>query len=325
MLARIAQELFWLGRDLTRAEYTARMVDGVYHAHLQERSDDPGAVLLSWDALVAIVGADPTRPGHEDVVRMLTVDAGSPGSVVSCIRRGRERARTLRGVISSEMWEAVNTVHLDLGESDVRAALDIGPYGLFHYVKERSALFWGIVERTMLRDEAHCFLQAGGRIEAADMVLRVLRVALPPEADEAEARRDGERERAGSLDGEADALLHTLGGFQAYRRVSLEAPDAAPVARFLLFEPGYPGSVAFSIEALERALHDADADSRTSRPGLRLGRLMAELASRRHGAPLEGDVVSALSAVQEQLALVDREIDARYFAGAEGATLAPQP
>ena len=32
MLARIAQELFWLGRDLTRAEHTARMLDGAFHA-----------------------------------------------------------------------------------------------------------------------------------------------------------------------------------------------------------------------------------------------------------------------------------------------------
>jgi transglutaminase-like putative cysteine protease len=50
MLARIAHELYWIGRQLSRAEHTARMLDGVFHADVQGRRDDPG-VRLSWDAL----------------------------------------------------------------------------------------------------------------------------------------------------------------------------------------------------------------------------------------------------------------------------------
>ena len=41
MLARIAHELFWLGRNLARAEHTARMLDGVFQAELQGQPDDP--------------------------------------------------------------------------------------------------------------------------------------------------------------------------------------------------------------------------------------------------------------------------------------------
>ena len=50
MLARIAHELYWIGRQLARAEHTARMLDGVFHADVQARPDDPAGVLLSWDA-----------------------------------------------------------------------------------------------------------------------------------------------------------------------------------------------------------------------------------------------------------------------------------
>ena len=39
MLARIAHELYWIGRQLARAEHTSRMLDGVFHADLQGRPD----------------------------------------------------------------------------------------------------------------------------------------------------------------------------------------------------------------------------------------------------------------------------------------------
>ena len=56
MLARIAQELFWLGRNLARAESTARLLDCVFAADLQGRPEDPSAAHLGWDSLVHIMG-----------------------------------------------------------------------------------------------------------------------------------------------------------------------------------------------------------------------------------------------------------------------------
>ena len=113
----------------------------------------------------------------------------------------------------------------------------------------------------MLRDEAHAFLQAGAAIESADMVLRMLRVALPADGADAEEHL---------RDGQALALLQAVGGFQAYRRAVPAPPNARPVARFLLFERDYPDSVAFSIEALHAALTAADPSYRSSPAVLRL-------------------------------------------------------
>ncbi len=126
----------------------------------------------------------------------------------------------------------------------------------------------------MLRDEGRAFLEAGGRIEEADMVLRMLRVAVP----------------RGALDEghetEALALLHAVGGFQAYRRSARAAPTLSPVTRFLLFNSSYPGSVASSLDALAAA-----------------------------------SLEEILAQVQTELALVDRDIDTRYFAIAALAAL----
>ena len=321
MLARIAQELFWLGRDLTRAEHTARILDGAFHADVAGAPGERG-VALSWEGVLATIGAKPPALGEEEhalgegaargpvpapstrvqVARLLTLDTDNPASVVSCVARARERGRTMRDVISTEMWEALNSFYLLLGRYDLQAALQSGPYSFYQEVKEHCALFWGLLDRTLLRDEGRAFLEAGGRIEEGDMILRMLRVAIP----------------AGPLEEghetEALALLHAVGGFQAYRRAVRVAPTVGPVIRFLLFDSAYPGSVASSVEALSAALTAADAQPRSSPPVLRLGRLIADLELQRRAPDAGGALEQILERVQDELELVDRDIDARYFA-----------
>jgi uncharacterized alpha-E superfamily protein len=329
MLARIAQELFWLGRDLTRAEHTARMLDGAFHADVAGLPGERG-MALSWDGVLAIIGAKPPAPGGSggerrpgdtgswsaadvqamarfgsrrgEVAALLTLDTESPASIVSCVDRARERGRTLRDVISTEMWEALNAFYLTLGRYDLEATLLTGPYSFYQEVKERCALFWGLVDRTMLRDEGRSFLEAGGCIEEADMVLRMLRVAIPVESIDR------------GHEGDALALLRAVGGLQAYRRAVRQTLTLGPVVHFLLFDSSYPSSVASSVQALGDALSTADAQPRSSPPVLRLGRLVAELELQRRTSDDGDAVLQTIARVQAELELVDRDIDDRYFA-----------
>lgn len=324
MLARIAHELFWLGRDLTRAEHTARMLDGVFHADVAGTAGDRG-ISLSWDAVLAIIGARSPLPGHDvlerataieqapvgrvEAARLLTLDSGSQASIISCVARARDRGHTLRDVISTEMWQALNSFYLALGRYDLASALQTGPYSLFREVRERCALFWGLVDRTMLHDEGRAFLEAGGRMEEADMVLRMLRATIPEQS-----APDGHQT-------EAVALLQAVGGAQAYRRALREAPTVIPVVRFLLYDSSYPGSVAFSVQALRDALAAADARPGASAPVLRLGRLIAELELQRRTPEANGGLGEILERVQDELALIDNDIGDRYFAMATFAAV----
>jgi uncharacterized alpha-E superfamily protein len=313
MLARIAHELYWIGRCLSRAEHTARLLDGVFHADLQGRPADSGEARLSWEALLAIMGAEAGDGAatRDEVVSLLTLDPQDPASVLSCVSAAREGARRVRDVFSAEMWEAINTFHLGLLRRDMSAALRSGPYSLYAYVRERCALFWGVTGRTMLRDEARAFLEAGAAIEAADMVLRMLRVALPEE----DGRSAAEPADADPRDGQALALLQAVGGFQAFRRSIPAPPKAAAVGSFLLYERAYPDSVAHSVEALHTALKAADSSYRSSAPVLRLGRLMADLDFRSRAQEGTGPLAESLAPVQRELALVDGDIAQRYFGG----------
>jgi uncharacterized alpha-E superfamily protein len=311
MLARIAHELYWLGRNLARAEFTARAVEAVFHAEIQGTSDaSRPSVSFGSGGLLAMLGDVDERVSSSEALVQLTLDPGHPGSILASIERSREGARTVRDVISAEMWEAINTTSLRLRgngqDYGARPPAPAGPYLSSQYVKERTALIWGIANRSMLRDEAKSFFDAGGLVEISDMVLRMLRVALPS---------------GGATDADAQALilLQAVGGFHAYLRAVTAPPNAHPVARFLLFERAYPDSVAACVDSLHEAFAAADAGPRNSKPVLRVSRLAADLDFQRRALPDGAELTEICEGTQQELARIDQDVAERYFAGAASA------
>jgi uncharacterized alpha-E superfamily protein len=305
MLARIAHELYWLGRNLARAEFTARAVEAVFQAEIQGASDGVPGVSFGSQGLLAMLGdVDPELTGGRGGLGGLTLDAGRRGSIAASIERSREGARTVRDVISAEMWEAINTTALGLrGGGQPGWTAPSGPYLASQYVKQRVALIWGMADRSMLRDEAKCFLDAGGLIEVADMVLRMLRIAMPPGS-------------TSPADGQALILLRAVGGFHAYLRAVTSPPTAQPVARFLLFERAYPDSIAACVESLHEVISAADANPRNSKPVLRVSRLAADLDFQRRALPADAELAGICERTQQELAKIDQDVADRYFAGA---------
>ncbi|HEV3282588.1 MAG TPA: alpha-E domain-containing protein [Solirubrobacteraceae bacterium] len=304
MLARIAHELYWLGRNLSRAEFTARAVEAVFHSELQGTPDAEPGVSFGSGGLLAMFGDAGESSASSRALWQLTLDPERPGSMLASIERARQGARTVRDVISAEMWEAINTTAMGLrGDGQPGWAAPAGPYLASQYVKERTALIWGVADHSMLRDEAKCFLDAGGLIEVSDMVLRMLRVALPP----------GDSPPA---DGHALILLQAVGGFHAYLRAVTAPPHAHPVARFLLFERAYPDSVAACVDSLHDVFTMADAGPRNSKPVLRVSRLAADLDFQRRALPDGAELTGICEQTQQELAQIDQDVADRYFAGA---------
>lgn len=153
------------------------------------------------------------------------------------------------------------------------------------------------------------------------MVLRMLRVAIPFSEEPAAIGAPPLTHEA-----EAHSLLQAVGGFQAFRRHLRRAPTLESVGSFLLYESQYPGSVLASLEQLREALETADPSPRTAPPVLRLGRLIADLELQQRMALRSQPLVEMLVGVQDELEVIDREIDERYFkVAAPTTTLRSEP
>lgn len=318
MLSRIAHELFWLGRSVARAERTARMLDGAFNAELEGRQNTSSRMTFSWEALLAVMGtsipaATPGPIEPADVMELLVADRACPTSIATSIDQARERARAVRFVISLEMWSAINTFQMELRRDDLTETLRREPAVVFDLIRERCAIFWGIQRRTMLRDDGWAFLHAGAEFESAQMVLRMLRATLAPHADDIEAEA--------TSDGPAVSLLRAAGGLHAYRRSVSAPPSGARVARFLLYERDYPDSVAACLDALRRALSNADTNAKAASPVLRVARLDAHLDFLGGESPGASALAETLETVQRELTSIDRDLAERYFGGADQPAL----
>ena len=110
MLSRVADSIYWMSRYIERAENVARFID----VNLNLMLDQPAGSAQQWKPLVDTTG-DATEfakqygaASKQNVIQFLTFDRENGNSILSCLRAARENARSVREIISSEMWEKVN-------------------------------------------------------------------------------------------------------------------------------------------------------------------------------------------------------------------------
>ena len=117
MLSRTADHLYWMSRYLERAESLARMLDAHHRLSLLPRPQE--AVLQGWSATLVSLGMEQTYLAKYEAIAQraafdyVAFDRDHVGSIVSCLRAARENARAVRGTITSDMWETLNSTYLE--------------------------------------------------------------------------------------------------------------------------------------------------------------------------------------------------------------------
>ena len=276
MLSRVASAIYWCGRYLERADNTARFIDVNLHMSL----DAPIAFSDQWEPLVAVTGnkeafyARYDEPSRDNVLQFLTHDPGNPSSIVSCLGRARENARSTREVMSSEMWEQINRFYLTVSSRGVRHRSTRDAFSFYSEVKLLSNLVTGVADDTMSHDEAWHFFRLGKMIERADNTSRLLDVKyflLLPSID--------------VVGGPVDEMQWTmiLGSASALEMYRKRFGQVSPmnVVDFLLLDPDFPRSLLYCIVHADDSLRDitgSPSGAYRNRAEQWLGLLKAELA-----------------------------------------------
>ena len=165
MLSRTANDLYWMSRQIERAENTARMLDITYRMSLlpyriMEQDDkwaEPWAVPLVISGIASQYAEYYPEVSAENVLRFMVLDPRNSSSIFSCLESARDNARAQRGAITIEMWESLNATWLEMRAQDYGRITRGGVSQFFDWVKDRSHLFRGVTFGTMLRDEAYAF------------------------------------------------------------------------------------------------------------------------------------------------------------------------
>ncbi len=296
MLSRIAESLFWIGRYVERADGTSRLLD----VHLQLLLEDPWVDEdTACRSLLEVIGSDPNYPHQltrQDLLSILSVDRNEASSIASSLNNARENARRVREIVSTELWECLNTTR-----SRMPRKVSIGrAHDFFGWVRERTALAVGIVESSTSRDEAWTFFTLGRSLERVDMTARLLATSELTEASGPSWT----------------TILRSCGAYEAYLRTYRGVPSATNAAEFLLLDRIFPRSVTFALSRAERCLSDlAPSTDRvgTSDLGLRQLKQLRTNLEYRSAPDILANLTQEMTQLQEGISEISESIRSRYF------------
>ena len=274
MLSRVADTLYWMSRYLERAEHTARLLDLQLHMMVELNSEDADK---RWQRIVNSLYVTLPPDFKTDpyaLTQFLAFDNSNGNSIASCVAAARENARHVREQISSEMWEEVNRLSLQVKSTQIAKIWDNQPHEFFDSVKQGIHLFQGITDSTMNHGEGWQFIQMGRSIERAIATATLIKTHYRawPNLNYHQTMLDTFMEWI--------ALLKSCTAFEAYCKVYTADLRPDRVAEFLILNPEFPHSIRFCAIALDSALQAVaqSTDSKRARQVNRLaGRLRAAL------------------------------------------------
>lgn len=313
MLSRLADSLYWTGRYVERAENVARFIGVNLSLSLDAPPlDGP----QQWQPLVVTSGdyhdfeLRYNEPNQHNVIQFLLLDPDNPNSVYSSIRQARENARTMREVISTEMWEQLNSFYLMVQGAATSPDVGVETLNTFcRNVKVLSHLFSGVTDATLSHGEAWHFFNMGRLIERADKTARILDVKyfiLLPKVEDVGTPYDNIL---------WTALLKSASASEMYRKkYSHIQPNR--VAEFLLLDREFPRSIRYCVIQAEQSLRSITGSplGTYANPVEQcLCRLRSELDYTDIGGIIASGLHEYLDGVEAKLNTVGEALFAHYF------------
>jgi uncharacterized alpha-E superfamily protein len=300
VLARNAESLYWIGRYVERADDTARILNVSVHHLLEDATVDPDTASRQ---LLAVLGIPSSGHGELDLWKLTELVAYSKDnatSIVGSINAARENTRGAREVVPTELWECLNTTWNAVPDRQ-RYARRAGPHAFLSFIEERAAMFAGLSDSTMSRDDGWLFMVLGRSLERADMVIRLLL-----------SRVQDKVSSPGWM-----TVLSSAGAQDTYLRTYRGVLDAKRVVQFLLRDNLFPRSVFHALQRAEHSLDQLDPAPMSRRneksEALRLiGRARSELEFLRPADLLE-DLPKRLGALQNTIRDVGEAVSVQYF------------
>ncbi len=312
MLSRVADSLYWMSRYLERAEHISRML--LVHLNISldqspSMADVRGQRLL--DSMHITPPEGETNLSEYRLTELIALDPDNDNSIANCIAAARENSRHVREQISSEMWEQLNSLYLQVKGAKIETMWEEEPYVFLRNVRDGIHLFDGITDSTMNHSEGWYFIQAGRYIERASAIARLLDVntsLIKPGQSNGSTQRDNYLEWVG--------LLKSCTAFEAYCKIYTADIHPNTIVEFLLLNAEFPHSIGFAIDRLQVSV-DAIAELTEKRKAIRtnrlVGRMRAALNFDQIDEIMAGDLHRYLMDIQSQCGQIHTAIQQTYI------------
>jgi uncharacterized alpha-E superfamily protein len=273
MLSRVADSLYWMSRYLERAEHTARLIEVDLQLRLDQSPESGAGRWLRLLNALQTPAPEDAKVDAASITHLLTLERTNSSSILSCMAAARENLRQVREQCSTEMWEQLNRLYLQVSNISKNESWLLNSHIFFRAVQEGAHLFQGVTDSTMSHGEGWQYIQLGRYVERTDTLARLIgthfgNLTLPPDqAVESEEYL------------EWVGLLKSCTAFEAYCKAYTAEMRPLRVAEFLLLNPEFPHSVRFSVDMVHASLaRIGEMTERKAEQPVRLaGRLQAML------------------------------------------------
>ena len=264
-----------MSRYAERAGNTARLIS----VNLSLAIDTHNSLEQEWDPIISVTGEmDRFRSTHQEVTQdkvlhFMVLDPNNPNSILSCVNRARENARSVRETISSEMWLLLNRFYHRLNKPDALEKLLDNPSKFCEVAKVQSLLFHGSAYVSISHGEGWHFSELGKQIERADNTSRILDVkyyTLLPTVDMIGSYIDNMQ---------WIALLKSASALETYKAKHQQI-SVDKVLNFLILDNHFPRSIIYCIEKADKSLHfisSSSTGSYNNKSEKKLGKIFSDL------------------------------------------------
>ncbi|HET8709795.1 MAG TPA: alpha-E domain-containing protein [Spongiibacteraceae bacterium] len=313
MLARVAENIYWMARYLERAEGMARLISVTANLTL----DLPKGLSPMWGQLIAITGseADYSSNDYDEkaVLKFLISDTHTQVSILSCLACARENARTIRDVIPRDVWEIINTLYLYAREQAPQATSKRGRFAFLDEIISQCQKLTGMFSGTMNHDAGYLFLRIGRYLERSDMTSRIVDIRssnLLPDATTTQATYENLQWMS---------VLRSLSGYQMYRRAMQLRVQRTEVLRFLFQSEVFPRSLNFCVNAVKSAV---DFLPHHDNAKLVVHRVKRQLDNAQIDKLKQAELQAFVDQLQIGFAQIHDELQGAYFSGLGAASAA---
>jgi uncharacterized alpha-E superfamily protein len=286
MLSRVADSLFWLGRNVERAETIARVLDVNYTRAMDLYSQRDGRSEKLWRSVMYCAGfvsdaeLPPNGKAANDVFGFCAFDAENPTSIVSAVR--------------------INVLYLYVEEQKLRSVMREGPSKFLRRVRDRAQAFAGVSDATMSHGDGWNFIQVGRYLERAYMTARILDAIDVANEPWHESQR----------------MLEMCCASAPFAHASDHAPGARDATAFVVLSDTFPRSLRFCTREIDEALHRLSRSPQGTfaiEAERRVGRLRSQLDFGSIEEMLADGVSTFSRELVREYELLTRDIEASYF------------
>lgn len=313
MLARVANNLFWMGRYIERAEHLARYLNVNYFSSLDAPNELSQSRQFVLRSMMFFVG----EPIHdksvvldeEEVLFNIGLNPNMPYSIINNVKFARENANSARDLISTELYEAINKFYhfvINYSEDDFKKK---GLYDFTMNIAEMTAILRGKIRGTLLHDEVYAIIMMGINLERATQVIRIINSKYN---DAVEAKENYGDKISNSF--EWITLLKCVESYDMMRRFYKKTPNSICTLEFLILNPDCPRSVINSINQVYKHIRVLDESKNPDKnsTAFLISKIKGEYEFK-YAEEIEEDIQSFIENILNSLVQISQKMENEFF------------